>query len=72
MTAVPLSEAPDHRGPPGPAASPVTVIPKPWLRNSAAAPSCSLMPFVLLAGSSSLPGFLVSLGYERKRNPPNP
>jgi len=40
FTAVLLTAAPDHCGPPGPAVSPVAVLQQPWLRNSTTAPSC--------------------------------
>ncbi|MDH6222236.1 hypothetical protein M2283_009585 [Streptomyces pseudovenezuelae] len=62
-TAVLLTAAPDHCGPPGPVASPVAVLQPLWLRNSTTAPSCVLLP-----GSSCLPGPAVSLGYERNHN----
>ena len=41
-TAVLLTAAPDHCGPPGPVVSPVAVLQQPWLRNSTTAPSCEL------------------------------
>ncbi len=41
-TAVLLTAAPDHRGPPGPVVSPVAVLRQPWLRNSTTAPPCEL------------------------------
>jgi hypothetical protein len=41
-TAVLLTAAPDHCGPPGPVVSPVAVLQQPWLRNSTTAPSCAL------------------------------
>src|SRR6476646_4828643 len=56
FTAVLLTAAPDHCGPPGPAVSPVAVLQQPWLRNSTAAPSCVLQPSVLPPGSSCLTG----------------
>ncbi len=59
-----LMAAPDLRAP-GPVVSPVAVLHQPWLRNSTTAPSCELQLRVLLPGSSSLPGPVVSLGYER-------
>jgi hypothetical protein len=67
LTAVLLTAAPDHCGPPGPVVSPVAVLQQPWLRNSTTAPSCELQLRVLLPGSSSLPG-PVDLGYERNHN----
>ncbi len=66
-TAVLLTVAPDHCGPPGPVTSPVAVLQYPWLRDSVTAPSCELQLRVLLPGSSSLPG-PVDLGYERNHN----
>ena len=56
LTALLLTAAPDHCGPPGPVVSPVAVLQQPWLRNSTTAPSCELQLRVLLPGSSSLPG----------------
>jgi hypothetical protein len=41
-TAVLLTAAPDHCGPPGPVVSPVAVLQQPWLQNSTTAPSCAL------------------------------
>ncbi|GGX46761.1 hypothetical protein GCM10010353_71570 [Streptomyces chryseus] len=37
-TAVLLTAAPDHRGPPGPVVSSVAALQQPWLRNSTTAP----------------------------------
>ena len=70
-TAVLLTVAPDHCGPPGPAVSSVAVLQQRWLQNSTTAPSCELRLRVLLAGSSCLPGLTVSLGYERNHNDVN-
>lgn len=66
-TAVLLTAAPDHCGPPGPVVSPVAVLQPLWLRYSTTAPSCELQLRVPLAGSSSLPG-PVDLGYKRNHN----
>lgn len=55
-----LPVAPDHCGPPGTAASPVTVLHLPWLRNSAAVPH--------LLQHTHLPG--VQLGTARTASSP--
>ena len=55
-TAVLLTAAPDHCGPPGPVVSPVAVLQPLWLRNSTTAPSCALQLRIPPPGSSCLPG----------------
>jgi hypothetical protein len=63
-TAILLVAAPDHRGPPSPAVSPVAVLQQPWLRNSTAAPSAYCCPAVHLCRA------LLDLGYERNHSQP--
>lgn len=62
-----LMAAPDHRGPPGAAVSPVAVLQTPWLRHSTTAPSCALqLPYCDLA--VHICRALLDLGYERNLN----
>jgi hypothetical protein len=77
---VQLMAAPDHRGPPGPVVSPVTVLQQPWLRHSTTEPPCELQlrtttancNYVLLPGSSCLPGPAVLLATRETITTPPP